>query len=244
MIKITDIPFKIRRKISVFLTNLYVKKKFVNSSTIYDIQNSSTKSDILNELVYKDDSWNYISHLVDYMDYSFKKKQFYLNDNSINIKRFNIENNVFKVESTRKKDNWVCFFYDNSHNNYKLEYEFISYSDLDEIQIAFNYKSLADRYRFMIHKNSKAVFECVYRGVFYLNIFNEQYIIHKNVKYKVSLVVIDNHYEYYINDKLIFSVTEDGKLVNGKDIMLIFYNHSDNDDVKVDLLSCNISAIN
>ncbi len=243
MIKIIDIPFKIRRKINVFFTNIYVNKKFYNREKANNYE-FVEKENILSELVYKDDSWNYISNLIKYMEYVYKKKNFFLEDNKILNNRFEKKGDILRINSAPKDNNWICFFYNPKKKSYKLEYEFITYSSLEEIQVAFKCKNLGERYRFMIHNNKEAVFECVHRGVFYLNIFKKIFKIYKGKKYRVTLIVNENTFEYYINEKLIYSIVEDGSLINGDDVIIIFYNKESKDGVNVDLLNCNISYMN
>lgn len=238
--KITDIPFKICRKINVFITKRYFKKNLFLEDTASKIEYNK-ENNIINDLNYKDDTWNYIKDLVIYLDYIYQKKNFYLNDNIIERKRYSIDNDIIKIESLKEKNNWICFFYKPERKNYKLEYEFISYTDLEEIQIAFKCENLGERYRFMIHNNREAVFEAVHRGVFYLDLFKKEYIIEKGVKYKVTLIVDANNYQYYIDGKLIFSIKENGSLIKGDDIIIIFYNKHSKDGIKVDFTSCHIS---
>lgn len=233
--------FKVKRRINNFYMKYYFKRNFVN------FYNNSTKREfktLLNfdyfkaNFVYKDDSWILIKNLAEYLDFIFQNKKYLYDENYIDKKRYSIKKNSISVKSFSHDNNWICMYLDlPNYSNYEIEYDVIPYSSLQEIQIAFNYKDLGNRLRFMVHNDKEVVFEAVYRGVFYHNLRSVNYKIKKGKKYKIKLRVSDNVYSYFINDELILSVKDRRKLIKGDKVCLIFYNQYSNDDVCFDLLN-------
>lgn len=230
------------RKESIVQTEEYILTHFNDSERPGAVYEQNV-TDIMHSLVYKDDTWNHINNLYEYMDCIFHNKEITIPDNEMTEKRYTDDGNTLKINSQNKENNWVCFFYTPQYNSYKLEFEFVAYSDLEEIQVAFKYKNLGERYRFMVRNECDAVFECVHRGIFYWDVRKKDYSLKKGEKYKITVEVCGQQYRYLINDELIFSIEEDGNLIDGNQLLMIFYNKDANDGVRVDLTKCEISYI-
>lgn len=230
------------RKAEIARTEDFVRTHFTDSDRTPGLVNGETK-DILHELLYKDDSWNHIRFLHEYMDSVFHDRVITIEDNEIAEKRYSESEGTLKIDSPSRRNNWICFFYSPEKRNYRLDFDYIAHSCLEEVQVAFRLKNLGERYRFMIWNQSDAVFECVHRGIFYWNVRRKKHALKTGEKNSVSVVVNDRNYQYYINGELIFSVDERDAWIDGDRLVIIFYNKDDENSVTVDLTKCEITYL-
>lgn len=245
--KLSTFIFKLKRKINNYYMKIFFKLNFKdicnfeindNYNLIYDFEYFKKN------FFYEDDNWLLIKKLSDYLEHIFQKKNFLYDKSDYVEKKYILTKDSIFINSTAHINNWICLFLDLPQvTNYCVEYDVIPYCSLSEIQLAFNYIDLGNRLRFMIHDDKEVVFESVYRGLFYHKIRKKDYIVQKNKKLKIKLIVKNNIYFYYINDVLIYSILDKNKLINNNKICLIFYNKNDNDDVKLEITDFKLSVI-
>lgn len=237
---------KIMKKLKFIFFKIFIKCNY--SSTKKEIQYTILKNvmdfkKFKNETIYKDENWNYIKNLKNYLAELNNAKY---EDNVCKSSRCEITNKKVLIKSENKLNNWNCFFLKKIPSyNYELVLDLIIYSEFEEIQIAFKYQNLGTRYRFMIRNNEETVFECVYNGMFYHRIKKKPFKLKLGKKYKLKIIVLKDKYLYYINDKLIFSIKEHINLINGQEILLILYNNNpQKNSVNCVIEDLNINLIN
>lgn len=200
--------------------------------------------DFLNKMIYKDENWNYIKNLKEYLNSIYYNKRIEMIDNDTELKKYEIKDNKLIANTGKIDNNWNCYYLKKYiPKNYELNYDFIVNSEFEEVQIAFRYKDLGNRYRFMVRNNKEVVFECVYHGIFYNKIIKKDFKFDLGKKYNFKLIVLDNNFFFYINDELIYSIKEYKKMVDGSDILLIFYNKDDKRNVSYEISNFEIFYI-
>lgn len=235
---------KIKRKYRKYI----VKKNFIFSDRILKYKKKSKKmnfEDFKKEFIYKDENWNYINNLNEYLDsiYNNKKKIDLYENNECEKQKYKISNNNIIIDE-QKDNNWICFFIKAlDSKKYEVSYDVEIESSFEEIQIAFNYANLGTRYRFMIRENKIAAFDCVYKGRFYNNLYTKKCTLEYKKKYNIKLVVLDNKFMYMIDDIPILIIKEKRKIVSGKDLLLIFYNKTNEQPVKCKIKNFEIHNI-
>lgn len=226
---------KICRVIKQKYRYYYVKKNFIISKAPIKYEKKSEVMNFqkfTNSFIYKDESWNYIKELKKYLNSLYNNKKEIIYDNECINKKYKLKNNEILIDE-QSENNWICFFIkDNKYKNFEITYDIEIESDFEEIQIAFNYKDLGNRCRFMIRNNSSAAFECVYKGKFYNNIYTKNIKLDYKKNYEIKLVVKGKKYMYSINGNKILTIKALKKIVDGKDILLLFYNKTNKKPVK------------
>lgn len=197
---------------------------------------------------YKDESWNYIKNLSEYrMKMSVGETVYYV-DNPCqgDPEKYTLclERNRLCVDTMSKKDNWLCFFLNGLNlKQYVLSFDIELATDFTEVQIAFCYKDLGNRYRFMIKNNTEAVFECVYNGEFYHNLRSIPYKLkHGDIK-KITVIVLKDRFQFMVDNCCIFSVRESRQLVSGTDIGIILWNANDSAPIKCQISNLTLSVV-
>lgn len=240
---------KIYNKIKRKYRNYIAKKNFIFSKEFIEYKKTSQKmnfEDLKKELIYKDETWNYINNLDEYLNFIYNNRNNNINiyeDNECSKQKYKILNNNIIIDE-QKDNNWICFFIKSLNTKkYEVSYDVEIESSFEEIQIAFNYANLGNRYRFMIRENKVAAFDCVYKGRFYNNIYTKNFTLEYKKKYNIKLVVLNNRFMYMIDDIPILIIKEKRKIVSGKDLLLIFYNKTNEQPVKCKIKNFEIHNI-
>lgn len=232
-------------RLRIFLQEKHVACRFVDCPPqpiqSLSVQKKYSCLDLLEHITYKDESWNYIRYLADYRQQMQQGNIAVYEDNEcygLGYK-YQLCNNSILVNSPSQSNNWLCFYFHQLHpTRYVLTFDIEIATEFTEIQLAFRYQDLGNRYRFMIRNNREAVFECVYRGTFYHSIRQIPYHLELGIKNRIQLVVLDHQYQFIINDMQIFSIKETVPLVSGQTMSIILWNEHNNSPIQ-----CTISDI-
>ena len=222
----------------------YVKKHFEECEQLdldaVLIDPVISHNEFVQQISYKDETWAYIKNLTEYR-HQVQNGIYpeYCDSECHMAPKCNIEIDRISVSTAPLNDNWLCFFLlDKNYDNYLFSFDIEIFTEFTEIQFAFRYQDLCNRYRFMIRDNREAVFECVYKGEFYHNICNIPFTLEKKRKHHVQIYVKDGHYQFLVNHVCLISVKELAPLVSGTDMALILWNVDDTRPIK-----CNITNI-
>ena len=196
-------------------------------------------------LIYKDESWNYINKLSTYRKYLAKRKMPHWEDNVCGSGKYEITGDTIKVRTDALPNNWLCFYIDQDLPEcYEISYDIAIENDFTEIQIAFNYVDLGNRYRFMIKDNKTCRFEAVYDGDF-LEPFKEiPFSISHGEKHNICVKVLGNKYAYFVDGNNILSVEEKGeRIVDGDRACLILWNETDESGINCEISNITVRSL-
>lgn len=196
-------------------------------------------------LIYKDESWNYINKLSTYRKYLAKRKMPRWEDNVCGSGKYEITGDTIKVRTDALPNNWLCFYIDQDLPEcYEISYDIAIENDFTEIQIAFNYVDLGNRYRFMIKDNKTCRFEAVYDGDF-LEPFKEiPFSISHGEKHNIRVKVLGNKYAYFVDGNNILSVEEKGeRIVDGDRACLILWNETDESGINCEISNITVRSL-
>ena len=196
-------------------------------------------------LVYKDENWNYIKNLTQYREMLAKGKEPDWEDNACESGKYVIEGNCIKVRTEAVPDNWLCFFIDRElPSSYELSFDISVATEFTEVQAAFNYEDLGNRYRFMIKDNRTALFEAVYEGDFLGPFAEVPYSLKLNTKHRICVRVLENVYELLIDGEKVLAVSEDGgPAVGGGRACLILWNRDDAPEIDCEISDISIRGL-
>lgn len=191
-------------------------------------------------LVYKDESWNYIKDLRLYQKYLSKSRRPDWEDNQCISDKYEIFQGTIRVKAKAKPDNWLCFYVDQKlPDSYEISHDICIHNDFTEVQIAFNYADLGNRYRFMIKDNKTCRFEVVYEGDFLEPFIETPLSLSLGEPHNICVKVKGNRYGYYVDGKKILAVEEKGeKPIKGNRTCLILWNETDSSGI-----TCEISNV-
>lgn len=201
---------------------------------------------LMKQFIYKDEDWNYIKYLDDYRKQMRAGRELKLEDNLCHgeRKKYRMEDNRLIVNTKALRDNWLCFILNDFNvGEYLFSFDAEIYSEFTELQIAFRYKNLGNRYRFMIRNNQEAVFECVYNGEFYHSLWQKPYHLELGKKYRISVAVLNKQFLFYIDDELFFSIKEKKQLVSGENLCLILWNKGNSAPIQCTLNNFKLEEI-
>ena len=196
-------------------------------------------------LIYKDESWNYINKLSTYRKYLAKRKMPHWEDNVCGSGKYEITGDTIKVRTDALSNNWLCFYIDKDlPESYEISCDIAIENDFTEIQIAFNYVDLGNRYRFMIKDNKTCRFEAVYDGDF-LEPFKEiPFSISHGEKHNIRVKVLGNKYSYFVDGNNILSVEEKGgRIVDGDRACLILWNETDESGINCEISNITVRSL-
>ena len=196
-------------------------------------------------LVYKDESWNYIKQLRLYQKYLSKGKNPGWEDNSCESDKYVISGKTIKVDAKAKPDNWLCFYIGQElPDTYEISYDICIQNEFTEVQVAFNYKDLGNRYRFMIKDNKTCRFEAVYEGDFLEPFIEVPFSLSLGDTHNICVKVIGNRYAYYVDGKMVLSVEETGDMtVKGNRACLILWNENDSSGICCELSNITVRSL-
>lgn len=101
-------------------------------------------------------------------------------------------NDTIKVESQKNDgENWLVFIFNPEAKNLMIEFDFSINQIVHEFQLAFNYKGIKERNRFLIIENTKVLFDCIKKGSFFPILFEKSfdYIFSADIINHVKLIV-------------------------------------------------------
>lgn len=142
-------------------------------------------------------------------------------------------------------ENWLVFSIDQLPKEYVLEFDYVQQSDFCEFQIAFNYKSLYERNRFLVMENDLVLFDCIKNGHFYPPVYRETSpgIFHNKVNNHVKLVCRKKNYALFINEQLVLSVDVKKQLCHGNGAAIVLWENYNNRRVQVQISDIEIHEI-
>lgn len=197
---------------------------------------------------YKDESWNYIKNLTEYRTKMQAGETVRYTDNFCqgDPEKYTLclENGLLIVDTLPSHDNWLCFFLNNLNlKQYVLSFDIKLDTDFTEIQVAFRYNNLGNRYRFMIKNNTDAVFECVYHGEFYHDLRIFPYKLNHSESKRITVAVLKDRFQFMINKHYIFTIRECRQLVHGTDLGIILWNANDSTPIKCQISNLVLSIV-
>lgn len=252
------------KKIIIYLIEKYALKKnnfvlnkkikFVKSHfrTNDDEVNCQQKQVILDtqqfieRMIYKDENWNYIRFLSVYRAAMQSGSYILYEDNICDglDSKYTVDGEGIIIHTHHLMDNWLCFYQDLLElDAYELAFDIVLYSVFTEIQIAFQYQDLGNRYRFMIRNNEEAVFECVYQGEFFHNLWSKPLQLELKKKYQLKLVVNKKEFFFFVNGDCIYSIKEVKPFITGNKLCLIFWNSDDKRSIECKVSNIHINEL-
>ena len=100
-------------------------------------------------------------------------------------------NDTIKVESQKNDgENWLVFIFNPEAKNLMIEFDFSINQIVHEFQLAFNYKGIKERNRFLIIENTKVLFDCIKKGSFFPILFEKSFDFKYMTKIYILLIVM------------------------------------------------------
>lgn len=82
--------------------------------------------------------------------------------------KYHIIDKLIEVSSKQENnENWLAFIVDAVPREFAFEFDYVQQSAFCEFQIAFNYKSLLNRNRFIVMENKEVLFDDISTGHFF-----------------------------------------------------------------------------
>lgn len=130
-------------------------------------------------------------------------------------------------------------------NNDTIKVESQNNQIVHEFQLAFNYKGIKERNRFLIIENTKVLFDCIKKGSFFPILFEKSfdYIFSADIINHVKLIVDSGVYSLYVNGKCLLSITEKIKICKGDSLALILLEDSHNRPISCEISNIQLSKI-
>lgn len=200
---------------------------------------------VFSDLVYKDETWNYIANLDEYRTAMKKGKNLRYPDNKCNYGNkceLCADQSRIHVKTETKNNNWLCFFLNQKvTSSWKLSFTVCIENPFTELQVSFNYVDLGNRYRFMIRDNEEAVFEVVKNGEFFHRLYQKKFSLDYNREYKFEIIRLGKKYLWLIDNNPIWTIKEKKDLFkrDAYDQCLILYNSTDSAAIR-----CNVKDLN
>lgn len=217
---------KLRRKYDA------VKRNFRISEYSQSIEESGLHLDndeIIDSFIYKDETWNYIKNIHEYLKSISLGLPIKYEDNFCGEQKYQVIDDKIVVNSKNKNDNWLSFYLrDMLPKQYMFRFKIKLFSEFTEVQLAFRYETLGERYRFLLRDNKELAFESVHKGEFYHSLLSVPMRFIKGKEYEFKVYVLQSSYVIFINGKVIFCVTEKKHFSSGNDLCLILWNSTDN----------------
>lgn len=214
--------------------NFRIKKNFAKSELAFQIQKNGllyTPSEILNNLQYKDETWNQIKYLEttmwnDLFKFNSLKKKYPTSiiDNDCQNNKVDFYEEEINCKSWGKKNDWILLKFEKALNEpYLVEFDAKIMTETSEFQFAFNYKDLGKRYRFNLKNNKILSFEVVYEGFFHNDIVTVPFSLILNKFYNFKIKIDRTQFQYLVNDKLILSIDQLKPIIDGGEIAFILW---------------------
>ena len=171
------------------------------------ISGSATETDF----DYKDESWNEIRHIhaILCLEWLGFARYLPLLDNSCANTRVKFQAAQLYIESMENTPlRWIFLRYKYKPGPvFAVEHEVTVYSDFSELQFAFNYRSIADRLRFMIVDNRELIFQTVEKGAFIAPLKTRPVRLEHGRRYIVRVEVSGDCFSYFIDGTVVMSIS-------------------------------------
>lgn len=196
-------------------------------------------------LTYKDESWNYIHNLRSYQELLAKGSSPDWEDNDCYSNKYSFDGNSIQARTEAMENNWLCFYINEElPDSYELSYDICIRSVFTEVQVAFNYIDLGNRYRFMIKDNKECLFEAVYEGDFLDSFTKVPYSLTLGLVHRICVRVTKNIYEFFVDGIKILGIKENnGVFINGNRVCLILWEKDDTSSIDCDISNISIRGM-
>lgn len=224
--RISPILYKIANRMvklnySINLNNIQYSKNELLFST----------EDIINNLEIKDESWNQIKYIGDYMWNDLFKWRYLKRTNFVNYleedticDKVKLTSESFTCKSSGKKNDWIFIKFEKVLSApFLVEFDASISTETTEFQFAFNYQSIGERYRFNLTNNKSLSFDVVHKGFFHNHIYSVPCSLKLNTPYNFKILIEDFVFSYFVNDKMILSVYQKKKILKSGNIVLILW---------------------
>ncbi|SCW65308.1 Membrane protein involved in the export of O-antigen and teichoic acid [Ruminococcaceae bacterium YRB3002] len=225
---------------------IYGKMRHYDGAANIIFNNENVERKNLDKLItYKDESWNYIRDLRKYQEYLMRGKHPDWEDNICISSKYSINGDIITVDAPATNNNWLCFYINEQlPDSYEISYDICLHTEITEVQLAFNYVDLGNRYRFMIKDNRTCLFETVYEGYFLDPYIQVPYKLSLDRNHRICVRVIYNIYEMYVDGERILAVEENGKRsVDGDRACIILWNETDSVGIDCEISNIRIRGI-
>lgn len=232
--------FSFLYRVRIFIL-FYYRNKYKNKISYYEgdfpeYNNVVMNNDeIIRRIIYKDNRWNYIKYIGQFMwndMFKFPLFQYPISIIDNECKDFYIkrEKDCIKCEISPKKDKneWIFLQIPNKLSIYELSFDAIVKTINTEFQIAFNFESIGRRYRFNLVNNQMIHFDIIENGIFHNELVSIPYSLKLNKVYHFTLKVYENRFQYLINNDVIMSIRINTKKLLKGDIVMILWNSETN----------------
>lgn len=173
--------------------------------------------------------FDFINHFT-YIDETCPEiyKMFSLDASQSNRNKYivNKDSNEIEISSQQSNgENWLVFLIEDLAENYTLEFDYLPRYNICEFQLAFNYRDLKNRNRFIIMENEYAIFDCIKNGLFFEPLFKTpcRNIIKTGEVNHVRLIVNEKQYAFFVNDVQVLSVIERKKMCKGNGLAIVLW---------------------
>lgn len=231
------------------IANRKVKRNYsINSNNIQCSKNKLLFStqDIINNLEIKDEYWNQIKYIGDYMWNDLFKWKYLKRTNHVNYleedticNKVKLTSESFTCKSSGKKNDWIFLkFIEELTAPFLVEFDSSISTETTEFQFAFNYLSIGERYRFNLTNNKTLSFDVVHRGFFHNHIYSVPYSLKLNTQYNFKILIEDSMFSYFVDDIMVLSVHQKKPILKNGHIVFILW---DSGISNIDLIYKNIN---
>ena len=210
---------------------LFFRRSFKTLDKEIAIQKETLLYDVrsfYNELVYKDETWNYIISILPILAVTSLKLPVLVHNNECENKKVSLDNNKIKIQSNGLPlGDWVFLQFEKViDSSYILEFSTIVKSIFTEFQIAFNYSHLGKRYRFTVFDNEYLSFDVVDFGYFFTSISKVPFSFVLGREYTIAIIAKENCYSFVVDGVTIMTIKDNFALNTKGGITLIFYHQT------------------
>lgn len=197
-----------------------------------------TSDELIENLIYKDENWNYIMNIHRMFMYRSIGINIKLTDNiCADYKVEKLSENKLAFKSKGLRDDWIYYYLNKSiEGNFVFEFNSLLNTKFTEFQIAFKHRSISERYRFRVIDNQKLVFETIHGGYFLNEIQSVPFSFELGKNYNIKLLVKNYFYSFIVDDKVIMTIEDTARLLSDGGIALIFWDDSLESSSNIDLL--------
>lgn len=243
IIKIKDIYWKLLPKV---LNKYYINRVKVTDNLINPCFSPGkilyNHSYFVQNLIYKDNTWNYIIFLNKLFEAVKKGEKLSILDNHCENTKINyLENDTIRVLSNNINDDWIYLYLkEQLPDKYLLHFKICIHTVFTEVQIAFKHKSITDRIRFRVVDNKFLTFEVVKHGFFFNCLKQTAFGFEIGIIYDIKVRIYKNEYSFLVDDKPIMIVCDKTNNVSGGGMALIFWDEVDKSNINVNLKDINL----
>jgi len=229
-----------------------------DNKNIANMGNGSAYMEPIKNYIYIDEKSPYVYNIHELFLYKMlgiNKKYDDIGDiNNINDKLKFIDDNSLIVDPNGRffdanapRTDWVQLYTDrNLPEKYHISFSAVVKTEFTEFQIAFRYRSITDRLRFMVVDNNRAVFEVVRHGIFFGTIHSTPFSFDLEKEYKIDIFINGNKYYFSVNGSVLLSVIDRSLRASlfrpkGGTALILWNNKADSDsNIKAQISNFNI----